>query len=79
MKTVTAWLVVYAILVVASSIFWMWYALSKSSLTAGNNYGNIKSATDPEKFMRDAELVSDKATELTAGDTESARHPAEPT
>ena len=79
MKTVTAWLVVYAILVIASSIFWMWYALSKSSLTAGNNYGNIKSATDPDKIMHHAELLSHEATGLTGGDTEGARHPAEST
>ena len=75
MKRVTAVLMVYAILVIASSIFWVWFALSKSSLTAGSNTGNVKLATDPDKMKQDAELVNDKATELTGGVTEDAKAP----
>ena len=77
MKSVTAVLMVYVILVIASSIFWVWYALSKSSLAARSNTGNVKLATDPDKMKQDAELVNDKATELTGGFTGDARPPAE--
>ena len=64
---------VYAILVIASSIFWVWFALSKSRLTAGNYKVNINLATDPDKMKQDAEVVTDKATELTGGVTEDVK------
>ena len=67
MKKVSAVLVVYAIIVIASCIGWMWFALSKSTLTAGSNTGNINAATDPDKMKQDARSVKDKATELTGG------------
>jgi hypothetical protein len=75
MKRVTAVLTVYAILVIASSIFWVWFALSKSSLVARSNTGNVKLATDPDKMKQDGELVNDKATELTGGVTGDAKAP----
>jgi hypothetical protein len=73
MKRVTAVLMVYAILVIASSVFWVWFALSQSSLPAGNNIGNVNRATDPDKMKPDAAMVMDKATELTGGVTEDAK------
>jgi hypothetical protein len=77
MKSVTAVLIVYAILVIASSIFWVWFALSKSRLTAGSNTGSVKLATDPDKMKQDAHLANDKATDLTAGSRKTPRPPAE--
>ena len=64
---------VYAILVIASSIFWVWSALSKSRLTAGNYRANINVATDSDKVKQDAEMVRDKATELTGGVTDDVK------
>jgi hypothetical protein len=75
MKRVTAVLIVYAILVIASSIFWVWYALSKSSLTAGNNIRNVNRATDADKKKQSSEFVNDKATDLTGRDAEGAKTP----
>ena len=76
MKRVTAMLMVYAILVIASSIFWVWFALSKSSLTAGDNTGNVKLATDPDNIKHDAEMAIDKATKKCSGITEDAKVPS---
>jgi hypothetical protein len=73
MKKVTAVLLVYAILVIASSVFWVWSALSKSRLTAGSNEDYINLATDPDKMKQDAEMVTGKATELTGGVTDDVK------
>jgi cytoskeletal protein RodZ len=73
MKRVTAWLVVYAILVIASSIFWMWYALSKSSLTAGRTTGNVSVVAGSDKTKQDAELVNEITTKQPGGVTEDAK------
>ena len=70
MKKVSAVLVVYAIIVIASCIGWMWFALSKSTLTAGSNTGNINAATDPDKMKQDAEAETGTATELIGGVTD---------
>jgi hypothetical protein len=66
-KKVTAVLLVYAIIVIASSIFWVWTALSKSNFTAESNEDCIILATDSDKMKQDAEMVTGKATELTGG------------
>jgi hypothetical protein len=73
MKKVTAVLVVYAIIVIASSIFWVWCALSKPRLTAGSANVNINPAAVPGKMNQDAEMVTDKATELTGGVKEDVK------
>ena len=76
MKRVSAILMVYAILVIASSIFWVWFALSKASLTAGSNTGNVKLATDPDNLKRDAEMANNKVTGTSGGVTEDAKVPS---
>ena len=73
MKKVTAILIVYAIIVIASSSYWIWFALSKSRRTAGSNKVNINLATDPDKMKQDAQAVKDKATELTGGVKEDVK------
>ena len=73
MKSVTAVLMVYVILVIASSIFWVWFVLSKSSLAVRRNTGSVSLATDPDQMKQDAELVNDKTTELTGGVTEGTK------
>ena len=70
MKKVTAVLLVYTILVIASSVFWVWSAVAKSRPTAGSNNVNINLATDTDKMKQDAKLVTDKATELAGGVTD---------
>ena len=67
MKKVTAVLILYAILVIASGSCWIWFALSKSSLNAESNTGNGNVAADADKTKLDAEIVTDNATELTGG------------
>jgi len=70
---VTAALIVYAIMVIASSIFWVWLALSKSSRAAASNTVNINAAADPDKIDQGVQAVQDKATELTGGVTEEVK------
>jgi len=69
-KKVTAVLLVYAILVIASSVFWVWHAVSKSRLTAGGNTGNVHLAASPDNRKQDAKMVMEKPTELPGGITE---------
>jgi hypothetical protein len=65
MKKVTAVLLVYAILVIASSVFWVWSALSKSTLTADSHQANNNLVAEPEQRKQDAEATTNKSTELT--------------
>ena len=70
MKKVTAVLLVYAILVIASSIFWVRYAVSKSRLTVRGNTGNIRLAAETDKMKKNVQTTTNNATELTGGVTE---------
>ncbi len=71
MKKVTAVLLVYAIIVVASCVFWIWYGLSKSQPTTGANTGNVQVTADAEKTRQGEEKLRAKTTELTGGVTDS--------
>lgn len=73
MKNVTAALFVYAILVIASSVFWLWSALVKSKLTAGNHQRNGSRAAEPGKRKQDDKLTTDKFTELADGVKEGVK------
>ena len=73
MKKVTAVLLVYAILVIASSIFWVWSAVSKSRLTTGGNTGNLRLTPDTDRMKKNAQMASDNATELTGGVTDGVK------
>lgn len=73
MKKVTAFLAVYAIVVIASSVFWVWSAVSKSRLIGGGNTANSSFAVDPDKMKQNAKTVTDNATELTGGVTEGVK------
>jgi hypothetical protein len=70
---VTAVLIVYAIIVIASGSCWICFALSKSSLAAGSNTGNGNVAADADKTKQDADMVTDNATELTGGVTDGVK------
>jgi hypothetical protein len=72
-KKVTAVLFVYAILVIASSVFWVWFAVSKSRLTTGSGTGIISLAADANKMKLHDKKVTDKATELTGGVTDDVK------
>ena len=67
MKKVTAVLLVYAIIVIASCVFWVWSALSRSKLTAGSNEAHANVAADADRMKQDAETGTDKDTKLTGG------------
>jgi hypothetical protein len=67
---VSAMLLLYAILVIASSIFWVRYAVSKSRLTVGGNTPNVSRATDAKKMKKNARMTMNNATELTGGVTD---------
>ena len=74
MKKVSALLIVYAIIVIASCIYWVRFALSKSSLTTGSNAGGISLAADPDNMkQQEAKIATDKATELTGGFTDDVK------
>jgi hypothetical protein len=66
-KTLSAVLIAIAILVVGLGFYRGWFALSRPAADAGSNKVNINLATDPDKMKHDAQMVSDKATELTGG------------
>ena len=70
MKTLSAVLIAIAILVVGLGFYRGWFALSSPAPDAGSNKVNINLATDPDKMKQDANIVTDKATELTGGVTE---------
>jgi hypothetical protein len=69
-KKVSAVLLLYAILVIASSIFWVRYAVSKSRLTVGGNTSNARLATDTSRTKKNAQITTNNATELTDGVTD---------
>ena len=67
MKRLVTVLFAISILVVGLGFYRGWFALSRSAPEAGSNKVNINLATDPDKMKQDAEIVKDKATELTSG------------
>ena len=58
----TAVLLVYAILVIASSVFWGWCVVSKSRLTAGGNRDNGNVTAEAENMKHASKIVTEKAT-----------------
>ena len=73
MKTLSAVLIVIAILVVGVGFYRGWFALSRPAPNAGSNTVNINLATDPDKMKQDAHAIKDKATELTGGVTDDVK------
>jgi hypothetical protein len=72
-KKVTAVLLVYAILVIASSVFWGWCVVSKSRLTAGGNRDNGNVTAEADNMKHASKIVTEKATELTGGVMEDVK------
>ena len=70
MKNVTAVLLVYAIIVIASCVFWVWSAFSKSRPAAESDDVHSNVAAEAIKVEQDAETISDETTELTVGVTD---------
>ena len=66
----TAVLLVYAIVVIASSIFWVRYAVTHFRLTVGGNTSNVRPATDTNRMKKNARMTTNNATELTDGVTD---------
>jgi hypothetical protein len=58
-------LIVLAIIVVGVGFYRGWFALSRSAPDSESNKVNINLATDPDKMKQDAQMISEKATELT--------------
>ena len=70
MKSLSAVLIAIVVLVVGLGFYRGWFVLSRPTAEAGSSTVNINLATDPDKMKQDAEIVKDKATELTSGVTE---------
>lgn len=66
----TALLLVYAVIVIASSVFWVWFALSKATPIVSGNQVKTHHAADLCKLKLDIEATADKGTELTVGTNE---------
>ena len=60
-------LLLLVLLVIGLAFYQGWFAFSSPAPEAGSNEVNINLATDPDKMKHDAQMVSDKATELTGG------------
>ena len=73
MKKLCAVVIVLAILVVGLGFYRGWFALSRPASDAGSSTVNINLATDTDKIKQDAEIVTDKATELTGGVMEDVK------
>ena len=73
MKKLCAVVIVLAILVVGLGFYRGWFALSRPASDAGSGTVNLNLATDTDKMKQDAEMVTDKATELTGGVTEDIK------
>jgi hypothetical protein len=73
MRKLCAVFAVLAILVVGLGFYRGWFALSRPASDAGSNTVNINLATDTDKMKQDAEMVTDKATELTGGVKEDVK------
>ena len=73
MKKLVSVLIVLAILVVGVGFYRGWFAFSSPAPEAGSNTVNVNLATDPDKMKQDAEMVTDKATELTGGVKEDVK------
>ena len=69
----TAFLAAYAIIVIASCVCWVSFALWKAGHSAGSNTGDINVSKDQDKTKRGAGLVTGKAAELTGRVTEDAK------
>ena len=67
MKKLGAALLLVAILLVGLGFYRGWFALSSPAPEAGSNQVNINLATDTDKMKQDADIVTDRATELTGG------------
>lgn len=78
MKKVIAVVIVLAVCAVGFGFYRGWFALSNPSPTAGSNEVNVNLATDTDKIKEDAQIVKDKAVELTGNVTEGAADPADP-
>ena len=73
MRRLSAVLVVIAILVIGLGFYRGWFAWSRSAPDAESNKVNINLAADPEKMKQDAEMVKNKAADLTVGGTEDVK------
>jgi hypothetical protein len=73
MRKLGALLTVLAILVVGVGFYRGWFAVSSPVTDAGSSKVNINLAADPGKMKQDAEMVKNKATELTGGVTDAVK------
>lgn len=73
MRKLGAVLIVLAILMVGVGFYRGWFAVSSPAPDAGSNQVNVNLAADPDKMKQDAEMVKDKATELTGGVTDDVK------
>lgn len=73
MQKVTALLIVYAVLVIASSVFWVWLVFSKSGLTSKSNEVHNSLTADTNRIEQLSETATDQITELTGRDMDHVK------
>jgi hypothetical protein len=78
MKKLFAVLIVVAILVLGVGFYRGWFALSSPDSDKGSNKVNVNLTMDRDKMNADAEIVKEKAAELTGRVTEEANKPGDP-
>jgi hypothetical protein len=67
-EKVSTALLVYAILVVASCVFWVWHAARKPRPSTGANNGNFQAAADGDNRNIKTEDVTKRTTPVTHRD-----------
>jgi hypothetical protein len=72
MNRLFAFLIVVVLCVVAIGFYRSWFTVSSPSSNAENHQVDINLAVDPDKVKADAEIVKEKAAELTGQAKEEA-------
>jgi len=72
MNRLFAFLIGVVLCVVAIGFYRSWFAVSSQSPNAESHQVDINLTVDPDKVKADAEIVKDKAAELTGRATEKA-------
>ena len=75
MRRLFAVLIVIAVVVVGIGFLRGWFTLSSPGSDKGSNQVNVNLATDTGKIKEDAEIVKDKAAELTGSVSDQPAKP----
>jgi hypothetical protein len=76
-KSIITVLIVLLLGAVALGFYRGWFTLSSPDAAKGSNKVNVNLTMDRDKIEDDAEMVKNKATELTGNATTAAKEPGE--